>query len=70
MAKEEFIKTFEGKILGIIETKSDGDQIARNFPGRQILGYYRKSQDVTTDFYGRIVARGNSVASLIYTEKK
>lgn len=69
MAKEEFIKDFKGVILGIIETKDDGDQVARNFPGRQILGYYRKTQDHTTDFYGRILSRGNTVISLIFTKK-
>lgn len=63
---EEYIKTFTGEILGIIETKDNGDQIARLFPGRQILGYYIKKQNHTTDFYGRVIANGNTVVSLIY----
>ena len=64
--KETYIKDFSGAILGIIETKDNGDQVARAFPGRQILGYYISSRDHTTDFYGRVIARGNSVTALIY----
>jgi len=64
--KEEYIKNFDNTIVGSIETRDNGDQIARNFPGRQIVGYYRKAQDHTTDFYGRIVSRGNTVISLLY----
>lgn len=66
---EEYIKTYEGQVIGILETTSVGDQIARNFPARQIVGYYRKSQNVTTDFYGRVVARGNTVVNLIYKDR-
>lgn len=66
MKNEEYIKKFSGEIIGIIETKDNGDQIARAFPGRQILGYYIKNRDHTTDFYGRVIARGNTVVSLIY----
>lgn len=63
--KEEYIKDFNGKVLGIIEIDSNGDQIARSFPGRQILGYYRAKYNHTTDFYGRVVAQGNTVAAFI-----
>lgn len=69
MTKEEYIKTFEGVIIGIIETKENGDQLARDFSSRMILGYYIKSRDVTTDFYGRVVSRGNTVVSFIYKNK-
>lgn len=66
--KEEYVKTFNGIIIGIIETKDNGDQVARNFPGRQILGYYRKAEDHTTDFYGRIISKGNTAIALIYNK--
>ena len=69
MQGEEDIKKYSGEIIGIIETKDNGDQIARAFPGRQVLGFYRKSQDQTTDFYGRVISRGNTVVSLIYEDK-
>ena len=68
--KQEFIRTFEGVIIGILETDTNGDQIARAFPGRQILGYYRAKYNHTTDFYGRIVAQGNTVASFITSNRK
>lgn len=70
MIKEEFIRNFAHQIIGIIETKENGDQVAKNFPGRQILGYYRKQEDHTTDFYGRILSHGNTVVSLLYQDKK
>ena len=66
----EYIKDFSQKILGILETDTNGNQNVRNFPGRQILGYYKKDMDITTDFYGRIISRGNTVISLIYKDKK
>lgn len=62
----EYIKNFDGSILGILETKANGDQVIRDFPGQRILGYYRKKEDHTTDFYGRILSRGNTVVSLLY----
>ena len=66
----EYIKDFSQKILGILETDANGNQTVRNFPGRQILGYYKKDRDVTTDFSGRIISRGNTVIALIYKDKK
>lgn len=70
MANEEYIREFSGKILGIIKTEDNGDQVAIDFPSRKVLGYYRKKYDHTTDFYGRIVARGNSVVQFIYKYKQ
>ena len=46
----------------------NGDKIAYNFQKR-ILGYYRAKYDHTTDFGGRIVSKGNTVASFIYQNK-
>lgn len=66
----EYIKDFSQKILGILETDANGNQTVRSFPGRQILGYYKKDRDVTTDFYGRIISRGNTAIALIYKDKK
>lgn len=68
--KTEYIKTFEGVIVGIIETKDNGDQLARDFNSRQILGYYRAKYNDTTDFYGRVIGRGNLLSSLIWNKKK
>ena len=68
--KEEYIKDFSGKILGIIRTDSNGDQQAIDFDTRQILGFYRANHNHTTDFYGRVIARGNCVVSFIYNKRK
>lgn len=65
----ETIRDFYGKILGYIETKVDGDKVARDFYKR-ILGYYKKSINATTDFYGRIIGKGDLTASLIYRGEK
>lgn len=66
MAKENPIREFSGEIIGFIVNEDNGDQTALAYPSRQILGYYRKKYDYTTDFYGKVVARGNTVVSLIY----
>ena len=66
--KTEYIKSVTNLILGTIETNSNGDQIARIWPSRRIVGYYRAKRDITTDLLGRIISKGNSVVSLIYKE--
>ena len=57
-----------GKILGTLE--DTGDRIvARDFYG-VILGSYRKNDDTTRDFYGRIITKGNAVIGLIMNSSK
>ena len=68
MNSQEYIRDFSGKILGIIETYPNGDQKAIDFDSRMILGYYRAAHNHTTDFYGRVIAKGNCVASFIYNK--
>jgi hypothetical protein len=64
---EEYIKDFQSRrSIGILRTLKNGDIEARDFISRRILGYYRKSLDATTDFYGRKLAKGNCVVGLIY----
>ena len=58
------IRDFYGRILGSIETDEKGNKTARDFFGR-IVGFYKASLNVTTDFYGRVVAQGDMVVSLI-----
>lgn len=67
--KEEYIKTFKGVIMGILITEDNGDQTAKDFNSRQILGYYKARYNHTTDFLGRVIAQGNTVVSLIYANK-
>ena len=64
MATKEPIKDWQGKILGFIETESNGNKVLRDFYGR-ILGKYDKSLDVTRDFYGRHVGKGDVLMTLL-----
>lgn len=67
MANEEYIRDYNTrKILGIVKTDPNGDQTAIDFTTRTVLGFYRASRDVTTDFLGRVLTKGNTVVSLIY----
>ena len=69
--KEEKIRDFSGLIIGLVQTKDNGDKAALDFPSRLILGEYIKSQDHTIEFPSRqIVARGDTVVSFIYNKKK
>ncbi len=58
------IRDFSGKIIGYIEIAPNGDKTVRDFY-RVIKGYYIASQDVTTDFYRRIIARGDATGMLL-----
>ena len=70
MSSQEYIREYPSqKILGIIETLDNGDQIARDFNTRMILGYYRAAYNHTTDVLGRIIAKGNCVVSFIYNKR-
>lgn len=63
--REEQIRAFNGQIIGIIEHHDNGDKVARNWPARQIVGYYKKATDSTTDVYGRVLTRGDTVITLL-----
>ncbi len=65
MGRTETIKDFSGRFIAIYEYHDNGDITVRDWQSRMILGYYRKSRDVTTDFSGRILFRGNAVGMLI-----
>ena len=62
------VRDISGRIIGFIETDKDGNKQVRNFYGR-ILGTYDKRIDVTRDFYGKIITRGDSVIGFLYDEK-
>ena len=65
MARTETIRDYAGRFIAIYEYHDNGDITVRDWQSRMVVGYYRKSRDVTTDFYGRIIARGNAVGMLI-----
>ena len=60
----ETIREFSGMSIGTIETDCNGDKTVRNFSG-VVLGYYKKSSNVTTDFYGRILYKGDMASALL-----
>lgn len=64
MGNRQTIKAWNGKILGSIETDYQGNKIVRDFYGK-ILGRYIKSLDVTRDFRGKMIARGDQCAMLL-----
>ena len=65
---KEPVREFNGKIMGFIETDKDGNQQVRDFYGR-ILGTFDKKMNVTRDFHGRFLTRGNTVLGLLYKNK-
>ncbi len=67
---EEYIRDFQGRPLGILRHLDNGDIEAVEFSSRKIIGFYRASTDRTTDFLGRVIAKGNAAVSLIYDAKK
>lgn len=63
--KREPIKDWTGKILGFIDTdERTGDKTLRDFYGK-IKGRYIKRLNVTRDFYGRQVAKGDQLVMLL-----
>lgn len=63
--REEVVKDFYGRAIGIVWYYNNGDIAVLNWPARIIQGYYRKQLDHTTDFYGRVISRGNTVMMLL-----
>lgn len=60
----EVTKDFGGRIHDYLECQSNGDIIVKDFSFK-ILGKYDEANDTTKDFCGRILFKGNMVASLI-----
>ncbi len=61
---EQKIQDWTGKIIGYIETKSDGSKIVRDFY-RRIVGRYNPKSDYTEDFYGRRLYKGDQSSLLL-----
>lgn len=65
MARTEIIQDRAFRNLAILTYEDNGDIRVQDWSSRQTLGFYRAKYDHTTDFYGRILARGNAVGMLI-----
>lgn len=59
------IREFSGKIIGYIYVDETGKKTVKEFSGK-IVGYYYPDRDVTTDFSGKIVARGDASSALLF----
>lgn len=66
--RTEYIRDFYGHIQGRVEYLENGDKIARDFYGA-IKGRYFADENVTKDFYGRIISKGDSLVSLLFIDK-
>ena len=58
------IRDRDGKIIGRLDVQSNGDKLLRDFSGH-ILGRYKASSNLTLDFNGRIVGRGDCLTMLL-----
>lgn len=61
----ETIKDRNQRVIGTIETDSQGNKTAKDEGGR-VLGTYDASQKVTRDWTGWVVAEGDAVVGLVY----
>lgn len=65
MIQRERIKDWRGKIIGFIETDTlTGNKKIKDFYGK-IKGKYNKRLDITQDFYGRQVAKGDQLLMML-----
>ena len=64
MRKKDPIKDWTGRIIGWIEVDEYGNKTIRDFYNK-ILGTYNKRLDITRDFYGRQVAKGDNLLLLL-----
>jgi len=62
--RRETIRDFFGKIIAYIDYKENGDQELRNYQ-QTVLGRYIVSKNTTTDYFGKILSRGNTLVGLI-----
>lgn len=58
------IKDWQGRVQGYIDERPNGDKYVSDWRGVQ-QGRYIKAQDVTKDFYGRVIAKGDMASALI-----
>lgn len=62
--REEVIQDFYKRTIGYMVTQDNGEIWAYDFY-RRLLGKYLPKENITKDFYGRVIAHGNMLSSLI-----
>jgi hypothetical protein len=58
------LKDSHYRVIGYIETKSDGTQVAKDSHYR-VVGYYDPKTNKTKDEHYRVIGEGNLLSSLI-----
>ena len=61
-----YVKDFYNRIIGSTEDMGD-EVVVRDFYNK-VLGYYRKRENITMDFYRRIIGKGDLSSALIWQE--
>jgi len=61
----EPVREFGGKIIGWVETDTQGNQEVRNFNGT-IIARYDARIKITRDFYGRELTKGNTAMGQLF----
>lgn len=64
IVNSERILDWRGRVIGRIDTDQDGNKWVKDFYGK-VKGKYNKKANVTTDFYGRKIAKGDQCALLL-----
>jgi hypothetical protein len=62
---EQVIKDASGRTIGFIRSTWAGGQQAFNVD-RQLVGSYDARNDITKDAAGGLVAKGNTISSLLF----
>lgn len=63
----DWIKDRNGKVLGYIDTDSNGNKVAKTRDGK-VVGYYKEKFGTTTDASGKVISRSDTVVSLIFSQ--
>lgn len=66
-SSRQTIRAYDMKVIGYIDTLSNGDKEVRDRANRY-LGKYDKHLDVTMDRAGRMIYRGDQ-SSMLFNEK-
>ena len=61
------IREVSGRIIGYIYIDKQGKKTVKNYTGK-ILGYYHPDRNVTTDYTGKILNRGDASSALLFTQ--
>ncbi len=63
--REEVIKDAQGRRVGVLEIRPDGNMLLRDSQNH-LLGGFNAAENVTRDRNGRRLAEGNALTSLLH----